>query len=125
MVGRLIQEQLSEIFLREGKEITGNAMVTISSVRMTPDLLTAKVYMSIFNAENPDEIMYFIESNNRQLRKILGQRIRHQVRRIPELAFFKDETLDEVFRLEEIFRQLKEEREGKDPADETPEPDAS
>ena len=98
MVGRLIQEQLSEIFMREGKEITGKAMVTISSVRMTPDLLTARVYLSIFNTETPDEIMYYIEANNKQLRKILGQRIRHQVRRIPELGFFKDESLDEVFK---------------------------
>lgn len=125
MVGRLIQEELSQIFLREGKEVTGNAMVTISNVRMTPDLLTARVYLSIFNAEDPDEIMYFIEANNKQFRRLLGNKIRHQVRRIPELAFFKDESLDEVFKLEEIFKQLKEEKEAKKEDPEKPETDSA
>ena len=109
-VGRVIQEHLVDIFQKEAKEITGRAMVTISQVKMTPDLLTAYVYLSIYNAENPDEIMHFIESNTKQIRTLLGNRARHQVRRVPYLTFFKDETLDEVFRLEQIFKDLNKEK---------------
>ncbi|MCP4124308.1 MAG: 30S ribosome-binding factor RbfA [Bacteroidetes bacterium] len=107
-VGRVIQEHMVDIFQKEAKEITGKAMVTISQVKMTPDLLNAYVYVSIYNTENPDEIMFYIESNTKQIRTLLGNRARHQVRRIPYLSFFKDETLDEVFRLEKIFKDLNE-----------------
>ena len=116
-VGRVVQQYLSEIFLKEGKEITGSAMVTISQVKMSPDLFVARVYLSIYNTEHPDEIMHYIESNTGAFRKILGNKIRHQVRSVPTIQFFKDETLDEVFKLEEIFKELKEEREKKNDPD--------
>jgi len=109
-VARVVQEHLVDIFQKEAKEITGKAMVTISQVKMTPDLLTAYVYLSIYNTKNPDEIMFFIESNTKQIRTLLGNRARHQVRRVPYLSFFKDETLNEVFKLEEIFRELDEKK---------------
>lgn len=112
-VARVIQENLSDIFLREAREITGQAMVTVSQVRMTPDLLTARVYLSVYNTEDAEGLMRTIEANNKAIRRLLGNRIRHHVRKIPELSFFRDDTLDEVFRLEEIFRELKE-RKGHD-----------
>jgi len=107
-IGRVVQEHMVDIFQKEAKEITGKAMVTISQVKMTPDLLNAYVYVSIYNVENPDEIMFYIESNSKQIRTLLGNRARHQLRRVPYLTFFKDETLDEVFRLEKIFKDLNE-----------------
>ena len=118
-VARLVQQYLSEIFLREGKEVTENALVTISHVKMTPDLYTARIYLSIYNTKHPDEIMTHIEANTNAFRKLLGQKVRHQLRSVPQLSFFKDETLDEVFKLEEIFRDLKEEREKKGQSDPT------
>lgn len=116
-VARLIQENLSDIFLREAREITGQAMVTVSVVRMTPDLLTARVYLSVYNTDDAEGLMRNVEANNKALRRLLGNRIRHSVRKIPELSFFRDDTLDEVFRLEQIFRELKE----KEDRDDSPE----
>lgn len=112
-VARLVKEALSDIFLKEGKEITENALVTIAEVRMTPDLLTARVYFSIYNSEHPDEIMHYIESNNKAIRGLLGKRLGKNMRRVPELVFFKDDTLDEVFKLEEFFKELEAEKKAK------------
>lgn len=109
-VGKLVQRALSDVFLQEGKEILSGALVTVSHVRMTPDLLVARAYLSVFNTPNPDEIMAYIQYNNKQIRGIIGKKIRNQVRRIPELEFFKDDTLDEVFRMEELFKDLREKR---------------
>jgi len=95
-IGRVVQEHMVDIFQKEAKEITGKAMVTISQVKMTPDLLNAYVYVSIYNVENPDEIMFYIESNSKQIRTLLGNRARHQLRRVPYLTFFKDETFKDL-----------------------------
>ncbi len=108
-VGRLIQEQLSQIFLIEGKEYTGGALVTVSQVRMTPDLLVARVYLSIYNTPDADALMDHVKKNSGAFRRVLGPRVRH-LRRVPTLEFFKDDTLDEVFRLEEIFKELNKEK---------------
>jgi ribosome-binding factor A len=116
-VARLIQEAMSDIFFKEGKEITANAMVTVSQVKMTPDLFTARIYMSIYNAERPEEIMHFIESNNKQLRGLLGKRVGKSMRRVPELVFYKDDTLDEVFKLEQLFKDMKKENKSNDSSD--------
>lgn len=105
-VARVVQQYMNDIFLKEGKEITEDALVTISQVRMTPDLQVARVYVSIYNSDHPDEIMQHIQANGKGLRKLLGDRIRHQLRKVPELNFFKDDTLDEVFKLEQIFKEL-------------------
>lgn len=107
-VAKTIQWAISEVFRQEAAEILNGAMVTVSHVRMTPDLLEARVYLSIFNTPDPDEIMQYIQFNNKQLRGALGKRIRNQVRRIPELQFFRDDTLDEVMKLEALFKEIRE-----------------
>ncbi|MEZ5006880.1 MAG: 30S ribosome-binding factor RbfA [Chitinophagales bacterium] len=109
-VAREIQLVMSDIFLKEGREITDGALVTIAGVNMTPDLLVAKIYFSIYNHKNPDEVMYYIEANKGQLRKLLGNKVGKYMRRVPELSFFKDDTLDEVFKLDEILKELKKEK---------------
>lgn len=107
-VSKIIQVALADIFLQEAKEILDGAMVSISSVYITPDLFTARVYVGIFNHSKPDEILYFIEANNKAIRKLLGNKIKSKVRRIPELVFFKDDSLDEVFKLESLFKNIKD-----------------
>lgn len=109
-VAREIQLVMSDIFLKEGREITDGALVTIAGVNMTPDLLVAKVYFSIYNHKNPDEVMYYIEANKGQLRKLLGNKVGKYMRRVPELSFFKDDTLDEVFKLDQILKDLKKDK---------------
>ncbi len=106
-VAKTIQIALSEVFQREANEILEGAMVTLSGVHLTPDLLTARVYVSIFNHSKPDEILAYINFNKKHLRGLLGNKIKKKVRRIPELEFFKDDTLDEVFKLEKIFQEVK------------------
>lgn len=106
-VAKTIQIALSEVFQRDAHEILEGSMVTVSGVHITPDLLTARVYLSIYNHPKPDEILGFINFNKKHLRGLLGNKIKKKVRRIPELEFFKDDTLDEVFKLEQIFQAVK------------------
>jgi ribosome-binding factor A len=106
-VAKTVQIALSEVFQRDAQEILEGAMVTVSGVHITPDLLTARIYLSVFNHAKPDEVLGFINYNNKHLRGLLGNKIKKKVRRIPYLEFFKDDTLDEVFKLDKIFREVK------------------
>jgi ribosome-binding factor A len=108
-VGGLIQEELSSIFQRLNLSMVEGAMVSISSVKITPDLLEARIYLSIFPATDPKAVMKKIEEKAWEVKKELAARVKQQLRRIPELKFFLDDTLDHVFKMEEIFRQIKTE----------------
>ena len=110
-VGKLILEELSDIFQREGINIIDGGMVSISKVSVTPDLLEARVYLSLFQIKNPAELMHNIKERTWELRKQLGIRVKNQLRRVPELQFFTDDTLDYVFKMEELFKKINEERE--------------
>ncbi len=106
-VASIIKQALGDIFIKSGRDIYGKAFVTITNVKLTPDLLIARVYLSIYNVEDKQEIVDIIEEQNHYVRRLLGQKIRNKVRRIPELEFFLDDTLDEVFRLDQLFDDLK------------------
>lgn len=105
-IAKMVQAALSEVFLSEAREILGQAMVTVSNVKVTPDLLLARAYLSIYNTDKPDEILGFIQYNSRELRRLVGSKIKNKVRRIPELEFYRDDTLDEVFKMEDLFKQI-------------------
>jgi ribosome-binding factor A len=109
-VGKVIMEELSDIFQREGINIVDGGMVSISKVMVTPDLLEARVYLSFFQVKKPAELLHKVKERGWEWRKLLGQRIKNQLRRIPELQFFTDDTLDYVFKMEEIFKKLQDER---------------
>jgi len=108
-VASVIQQTLSEIFQRENLSMVRGGMVTISDVNVSPDLLVAKVYLSLYQIKDPKAFLADLEQQVPELRHQLGNKIRNQVRRIPELHFYLDETMDNVFRLEEIFKQIKKE----------------
>ena len=110
-VGKLILEELSGIFQKEGLNIIDGGMVSISKVSVTPDLLEARVYLSLFQIKKPAELMHQIKERTWELRKELGNRLKNQLRRVPELQFFNDDTLDYVFKMEEIFKKIHEEDE--------------
>ncbi|SFV30290.1 30S ribosome-binding factor RbfA [Thermoflavifilum thermophilum] len=114
-VARLIQEELSDIFQRQGLNIFHGGMISISQVKMTPDLLEARIYLSFYQITDPDQMLALIKDRKWEIKKELAARIKHQLRRIPELQFFRDDTLDYVFRLEEIFKKIHEQDK---PADE-------
>lgn len=107
-VNKIIQIALSDIFQREAREILGSAMVTISSVKVTPDLYNAKIYLSIYNTPNPNELLKLIDYNNKEIRGLLGRKIRNKVRVIPELAFYRDDTMDEVIKIESLLKEIKQ-----------------
>ncbi|MBX7227399.1 MAG: 30S ribosome-binding factor RbfA [Chitinophagales bacterium] len=109
-VAKLIQVVMSDIFREEAHEILEHSLVTVAHVRLTPDLSVARIYLSIYNtgALKPEDILGYITFNNKQIRGILGKKIRNKVRHIPNIEFFLDDTLDEVFKLEELFKEIRD-----------------
>jgi ribosome-binding factor A len=112
-IGGLINEELATIFQQLGLNIIDGGMVSISSVKVTPDLLEARVYLSIFNAKDNKAALKKIEDRAWEVKKELAARVKHQLRRIPEMKYFLDDTLDHVFRMEELFKQIKKEEDDK------------
>ena len=106
-VGRLIQEEMSSIFLKESLNMADGGMISISKVIVTPDLLEARIYLSLFQVANEEAYMETITEKIGDLRRILGNNLRHQLRRIPSLAFYNDDTLDHVFKMEELLKKIK------------------
>ena len=109
-VGGLIQEELNKIFQRLGLSMIDGGMVSISSVKITPDLLEARVYLSFFQVVDANEALKKIADRGWEIKKELTARIRQQLRRMPEIKFFKDETLEQVFKMEELFKQISTEK---------------
>jgi ribosome-binding factor A len=106
-VSGLIQEEVNIIFQRLSLNMIDGGMVSISSVKITPDLLEARIYLSVFNAKDKKQVIKRIEDRAWEVKKELAARIKSQVRRMPELKFFLDDTLDQVFKMEELFKQIK------------------
>ncbi|MFM2283468.1 MAG: hypothetical protein RL222_972 [Bacteroidota bacterium] len=107
-LAKTIQVALSENIQKELSNILEGAMITISGVRVTPDLYIARVYVSIYNHANPTHVLALLDKNNKYIRGLLGNKLRNKVRSVPQLEFFKDDTLDEVQKLEQIFKEIKE-----------------
>lgn len=110
-IGGLIQEEINFIFQRLGLNMIDGGMVSISSVKITPDLLEARIYLSVFKAPDQNAVLKKIESKAWEIKKELAARVKNQLRRIPELKFFPDDTLDHVFKMEELFKQIKKDEE--------------
>ena len=106
-VSGLIQENLNEIFQRLSLNMIEGGMVSISSVKITPDLLEARVYLSFFQSPDPKAALKKIEDRGWEIKKELSARVRQQLRRIPEIKYFRDETLDTVFKMEELLKEIK------------------
>ena len=114
-VGTLLKETLSKIFSKEGASIYGQkCLVTVTNVVVTPDLSTARFYFSIFNADNNEETLLLIKKHSAKLRGLIGNETRHQLRKIPELEFYLDDTLDYVFKMEGIFKDIEKDRKNLD-----------
>lgn len=107
-INRLIQKEMSEIFLLQTKQMRG-ILVSVSSVRISPDLGYAKVYLSIFPSEKANELLGNIKANTKAIRFDLGQRLGKQLRIIPELTFYLDDSLDY---LDNIDRLLNSDKKG-------------
>ena len=108
-IAGLLNEELSQIFQRLGLNMMEGGMISISSVKITPDLLEARIYLSIFQAADTKAVMKRIEERKWEVKKELAAKVKQQLRRIPELKFFQDDTLDHVFKMEELLKQIKTE----------------
>ncbi len=109
-VAGVIQQEMNDIFHRMGLNMIDGGMVSIAGVKITPDLLEARIYLSLFKVNDVTHSLKLIDDRKYEIKKELAARIKHQVRRIPELKFFHDDTLDHVFKIEEIFKKLNEEK---------------
>lgn len=105
-VGSLLNEELNVIFQRLGLNMIDGGMVSISSVRLTPDLLEARIYLSFFQVKNAEEALQKIEERAWEIKRELAGQVAKQLRRMPELRFFLDDTLDHVFKMEELFKKI-------------------
>ena len=106
-VAGLVLKELNDIFLRMGLNMTGGGMVSISTVKITPDLFEARVYLSFFKVESKEAALEKIKERAGEIRGELGKRVRHQLRSIPHLTFYLDDTLDYVFKMEELLENIK------------------
>lgn len=108
-IAGLLNEEMNVIFQRLGLNMIDGGMVSISSVKVTPDLLEARFYLSFFQVKDAKAALHKIEERGHEIKKELTARVRHQLRSMPVLKFFQDDTLDYVFKMEEIFKKIKEE----------------
>ena len=113
-VAGAIQEEMNDIFRRLNLSMLDGGMVSISSVKVTPDLLEARIYLSLFQVKDTKATMKTIESRAWEIKKELADKMKHQLRRIPVLHFYLDDTLDYVFKMEEIFKHISEEKKGEE-----------
>lgn len=111
-IAGLLNEEINLIFQRLGLNMIDGGMVSISSVKVTPDLLEARFYLSLFQVKDPKAALKRVEDRQHEIKKELAARVRHQLRSIPVLKFFLDDTLDHVFKMEELFKKIEEERGG-------------
>ncbi|HVG15133.1 MAG TPA: 30S ribosome-binding factor RbfA [Chitinophagaceae bacterium] len=120
-VSGLLQQELNGVFQRIGLNMIDGGMVSISSVKITPDLLEARIYLSLFQMQDRTAVMKKIEERKWEVKKELAVQVKQQLRRIPELKFFLDDTLDHVFKMEELFKQIDSNKGGEEGDDQKPE----
>ncbi len=104
-VNKLIQKELAEIFRSNAKTLFEGAFITVTVVRISPDLGSAKVYLSIMAAKNKQDIFRLVEDQTSVIRKKLGNLVGKQLRVTPELAFFIDDSLDYAMKIEELLKK--------------------
>ena len=102
-----ISKVLNEIFLRMNLNMQEGGMVSIASVRLTPDLYEARIYLSMFQVKDPESVLEKFKERSSEIRGDLGNKMRHQLRSIPQLTFYIDDTLDYVFKIEELLDNIK------------------
>ncbi|NET36395.1 MAG: 30S ribosome-binding factor RbfA [Cyanothece sp. SIO1E1] len=109
-VAELVKRNFSMVLQQEGSYLYGpEPLVTVTGVKVSPDFGLAKIYLSIYNTENKQAVILHMEEEIVRLRQSLAHRIRKHVRRIPDIAFYIDDTLDEMYRVDALFNRLRNE----------------
>lgn len=105
-VAAVLSEDLNDIFRRLNLNMIDGGMISISSVKITPDLLEARIYLSMYKVPDEKKALIRVEKQSWEIKKELTARVKHQLRRMPVLKFYLDDTLDHVFKMEELFKQI-------------------
>lgn len=114
-VAAVIEKEMNDIFQRLGLAMINGGMVSIASVKITPDLFDARIYLSFFKVADPVATLKHIQDKSWEIKKELTARVRHQLRSMPQLSFFIDDTLDYVDKMEKLFKEIhSEEKNSKD-----------
>jgi ribosome-binding factor A len=103
-VSRLLQKELADIFLRRSSEFSHGTLVSITKVRISPDLSFLKVYISVFPSNNQNNVLQSIQDHGARIRFELGQKIRSQLRIVPDLAFHIDDSLDYIDNIDKLLK---------------------
>ena len=106
-VASVLQADVNDIFTKLGLNMIGGGMVSIVSVKVTPDLLEARIYLSMFQVSDTQAAMKKVNDRAWEVKKLLAEKIRGQVRRIPVIHYYLDDTLEYVFKMEEVFERIK------------------
>ncbi|MCH5318156.1 MAG: 30S ribosome-binding factor RbfA [Paramuribaculum sp.] len=109
-IARLLQKELSEIFRQQTAKTQG-VLITVSTVRVSPDLSVAKAYISVFPSDKASQILDNINASGKTIRYELAQRVRFQLRKTPELTFFLDDSLDYIEKIDNLIQSDKNVRE--------------
>ena len=103
-VSRQLLKDLSEILQLKGRDLIGTSLVSVTVVRISPDLSIARVYISVFGAEDKAALLTKMNQQSYAIRKKLGERIRNQMRKVPELKFFLDDSVDYSQQIEDLLK---------------------
>lgn len=106
-VAAVLEKDLNEIFQRLGLAMMDGGMISISAVKITPDLFDARIYLSFFKVKDPVAALKTIQERSWEIKKELTARVRHQLRSMPLLSFFIDDTLEYVDKMEQLFKDIK------------------
>ena len=111
-ISRLLQKELSEIFRQQTAKLRG-VLVSVSAVRVSPDLSVAKAYLSVFPSDKAEEMLDSINHNSKTIRYELAQKVRYQLRKTPELTFYLDDSLDYLENIDNLLTRDKESHPGR------------
>ena len=106
-VAAVLEKDLNEIFQRKGLTMIDGGMVSIAAVKITPDLFDARIYLSFFQVKDAVGTLNKIQEQAWEIKKELTARVRHQLRSMPQLTFYIDDTLDYVDKMEVLFKEIK------------------
>jgi ribosome-binding factor A len=105
-IAQLLKEEFSSILMNEGKNFIGSTFVTLTNVKVTSDIGLARFYISVYATADKESIIKKLNTHKFELRKVLGNKMRNDLRKIPDIEFFLDETLDYVDKINDLFKDL-------------------
>jgi ribosome-binding factor A len=109
-IAEIIKRHFSQVLQQEGPYVYGaKPLVTVTEVKVTPDMSMAKIYLSIWNTENKQAVLLQMAEEHQRLKQAMASRVKRHLRRLPDLSYYEDETLDEMYKIDNMFDRLYDE----------------